>query len=165
VTNDVRDRATRRSIRILIASEVFGVEVFARALNRARTPADRDLWAALYELETQTRSAVFARLEADVRQFRSGPQLAWTVGVASGTAMPWLPRRLQLQAVVLGAKPFMSHFQRLDAYFAGTSEAAFFSYVVAHERAIVDLGTRALAGDDDAAAAVVALLGRVPTSG
>jgi hypothetical protein len=151
-----------RSIRILIASEIFGVEVFGRAARHASAPVDRQLWSALYELEAQTRAAVFDRLGAEVHTFRAGQRLAMGAGVAGGIAMPWLPRRLQLHSVVSGAQPFMRHFQRLDAYFAGTPQASFFGYVLAHERAIIELGKRALAGQDNAGGAVEALLGHVP---
>jgi hypothetical protein len=148
---------------VLIASEVFGVEVFARAERHGRTPADRHLWAALYELETQTRAAVFDRLAAEVAQFRTSQRLATVVGVASGTAMPLLPRRLQLRSVVLGTMPFVPHFQRLDSHFADTPHSAFFGYVLAHEYAIANLGKLALARHDNPAAPVEALLGRVPS--
>jgi hypothetical protein len=51
----------------------------------------------------------------------------------------------------------------LDAHFANSSRAAFFSYVLAHEVAIAELGRRVLAHDDDPLAPVEALLGNVPT--
>jgi hypothetical protein len=162
VPTNERPSSIGRSIQVLIGSEVFGVEVFARAERHARTPADRHLWGALHELETQTRLAVFARLSADIDRLRANQHLAKAVGVASGAAMPMLPKRLQLRSVVLGAKPFLSHFERLNAHFAATPDAAFFAYVLAHERAIIEVGRLALAGEANAVGPVVALLGRVP---
>jgi hypothetical protein len=136
--------------------------VFSRAERRARTPADRHMWAALHELETQTRAAVFDRLDADVRRFQTSQQLARVVGIAGGAGMPVLPRRLQLRSVALGTKPFLPHFRRLDRHYADTPQAAFFSYVLAHEHAIAELATRALARDGNPTAPVEALLGQVP---
>jgi hypothetical protein len=73
-----------------------------------------------------------------------------------------LPRPLALRSVLLGAVPFFPHFRRLSAHFAGTDQAPFFDYVLAHEHAIADTARRALAREAGAAEPVEALLGRVP---
>lgn len=161
-SHDSPPPAVRRSIRLLIASEIFGVEVFGHAERHARTPADRANWQALHDLEAQTRAAVFARLEEEVERFTRDARIARAIGVTSGASMSALPRPLQLRSVVLGTKPFFPHFRRLERHFAGTPQERFFGYIVQHETAIADFGTKALAGDDHPAAAVEALIGNVP---
>jgi hypothetical protein len=72
------------------------------------------------------------------------------------------PHRLQMESLVIGTKPFVPHFRKLNAHFADGSRAAFFEYILAHELAIAELGRRALAHDDNPLAPVEALLGNVP---
>ena len=67
-----------------------------------------------------------------------------------------------MRALMMATKPFVPHFRRLEKHFAGSSRSAFFSYVLAHELAIAELGKRELAHNDDALLPVEALLGNVP---
>jgi hypothetical protein len=83
--------------------------------------------------------------------------------MASGASLWVMPRRLQMGSHVLGTKPFIPHFRRLNEHFADSAQAQFFNYVLAHECAIAELGRRALAHDDDAVAPVEKLLGNVPS--
>lgn len=151
----------RVSLRLLIGSEVFGVEVFSRAERRSSL-TDRPLWAALHELERQTRAAALERLAPEVHAFNRSNRAGQLAGKASGNGMSALPRALQMRSVVTGTKPFMPHFKRLAAHFAGTERAPFFDYVVAHELAIAEAGRRALAREDRPGRGVEVLLGAIP---
>jgi hypothetical protein len=160
--DDLLDRAVIRSVRVLVESEVAGVRAAGFAERHARTARDRTIWAALHELEDQTLAAVYEHLGDDAARFATTEWLANTVGAASGAAVAVLPHQLQMRSLVIVTKLFVPHFRKLDEHFAGSSRAAFFSYVLAHELAIAELGRRALAHDDDPLAPVEALLGNVP---
>jgi hypothetical protein len=151
-----------RHLRVLVVSEGFGVQLFGVAERLARTHRQKQIWGALHELEAQTRVAVLEKLGEDVERFVAGDKLARAVGTASGPGLGLLPHGLQMRALIAGTRPFMPHFERLAHRFAGTPRAAFFDYVLAHERAIVDVGRRCLARDDDELSAVEKLLGAVP---
>jgi hypothetical protein len=157
------DPAVRSSMRVLVESEVMGQRLFGIAERHARTTRDRRMWQALHALEEQTRAAVFARLGEDIDRFAYAARIADVAGVASGASLRLMPRALQLRSLVLGTKPFVRHFRRLDDHFADSAQAPFFSYVLSHEYAIAELGRRALADADDMLAPVEALLGNVPT--
>jgi hypothetical protein len=60
--SDLLDPAVRRSMRVLVESEVMGEQLFGIAERHARTSSDRRMWEVLHALEEQTRKAVFARL-------------------------------------------------------------------------------------------------------
>jgi hypothetical protein len=160
---DRLDPALRRSIRVLVGSEVMGERVFGIVERHARTKSDRRMWQALHALEEQTRDAVFARLGEDIDRFSRATQIARTAGLAGGSSLQVMPRPLQMRTLVLATKPFVPHFRRLDEHFAGSAQAPFFSYVLAHEYAIAELGRRALTHDDNALAPVETLLGNLPT--
>jgi hypothetical protein len=159
---DLFDPAIRGSVRVLVESEVAGVAAAAFAERHARNAQDRNLWAALRELEEQTRLAVYDHLGAAAAHFATTERLANVVGPASGAVVVLLPRRLQMRSLVMATKPFMRHFRKLDEHFATSPRAAFFSYVLAHEVAIAELGRRVLAHDDNPLAPVEALLGNLP---
>ncbi|HME75331.1 MAG TPA: hypothetical protein VKI00_06605 [Mycobacterium sp.] len=160
---DLFDPAIRGSIRVLVESEVAGTAAAAFAERHARNAQEREIWAALRELEEQTRIAVYDQLGGAAARFATTERLASMVGPASGAAVTVLPHRLQMRSLVIATKPFMRHFRKLDAHFANSSRAAFFSYVLAHEVAIAELGRRVLAHDGNPLAPVEALLGNVPT--
>ena len=113
-------------------------------------------------LKSRPRAAVFAKLGADIDRFGYRARVANVAGIASGSGLWLMPRPLQLRSLVLGTKPFALHFRRLDDHFADSAQAPFFSYVLAHEYAIAELGRRALSDAGDALAPVEALLGNVP---
>jgi len=161
--SDLLDPPVRGSMRVLVESEVMGERLFAIAERHARTRSDRRMWQALHTLEEQTRSAVFGRLDVDIDRFARAVQGARIAGMASGASLWIMPRRLQMGLLVLGTKPFIPHFRRLNEHFADSAQAPFFNYVLAHEYAIAELGRRALAHDDDAVAPVEKLLGNVPS--
>ena len=60
--DDLLAPAVIRSVRVLVGSEVGGVQAAAFAKRHARNAAERAIWAALHELELQTRDAVFEQL-------------------------------------------------------------------------------------------------------
>lgn len=159
---DSLSRNVIRSVRILVVSEVLGAEAAAFAERHARNAAQREIWAALHELERQTRDATYDRLGDTAGRFATAAHLANAGGAANGVAVTALPHRLQMHSLIMATKPFLPHFRRLDRYFATTSQAAFFRYVLAHELAIAELGRRVLTHHDNTLAPVQALLGSVP---
>jgi hypothetical protein len=155
-------RAVIRSVRVLVGSEVGGVQAAAFAERHARNAAERDIWAALHELELQTRDAVYEQLGDGAARFTIAERVANTVGMASAAAVTVLPHQFQMRSLVIATKPFIPHFRKLDQHFADSPRAAFFNYVVAHELAIAEPGGRVLTHDEDPLAPVEALLGNVP---
>lgn len=151
-----------RSVRVLVVSEVFGVEAAAFAERHARTAAQREIWAALHELERQTRDAIYDRLGDTAVRFATAARVANATGTANGAAVTVLPHRLQMRSLVVATKPFLPHFRKLERHFAGSPSATFFNYVLAHELAIAELGGRVLGHHDEPLAPVEALLGKVP---
>jgi hypothetical protein len=164
VNSELLDPAVRGSMRVLVESEVMGEQIFGIAERHARSPSDRRMWQALHALEEQTRDGVFDQLGENVDRFGRAARMARAAGTASGSSLWLMPRPLQLRALVLGTKPFLPHFRRLDEHFAGSAKAPFFSYVLAHEHAIAELGRRALAHADDPWTPVEALLGNIPST-
>jgi hypothetical protein len=160
--DDLLDRAVIRSVRILVASEVGGVAAAAFAERHAPNAAQRAIWAALHELELQTRDAIYEQLGHAATRFTTAERLANTIGTANGAAVTVLPQQLQIRSLVVATKPFIPHFRKLDQHFADGPRAAFFHYVLAHELAIAELGRRMLTHDEDPLAPVEALLGNVP---
>jgi hypothetical protein len=162
VPDDLLDHAVIRSVRVLVVSEVGGVQAAAFAERHARNAAELAIWAALHELELQTRDAVYEQLGDAAARFTTAERIANTGGRANGAAVTVLPHQLQMRSLVVATKPFIPHFRRLDQHFADGPRAAFFHYVLAHELAIAELGRRVLRHDEDPLAPVEALLGNVP---
>jgi hypothetical protein len=160
--DDLLDRAVIRSVRVLVASEVGGVQAAAFAERHARNAAERAIWAALHELELQTRDAVLEQLGDAAARFTAAQRVANTVGTANGAAVTVLPHQLQMRSLVVATKPFIPHFRKLDQHFADGPRAAFFRYVLAHELSIAELGRRVVTHDEDPLAPVETLLGNVP---
>lgn len=160
--DDLLDRAVIRSVRVLVVSEVGGVQAAAFAERHARNAAERAIWAALHELELQTRDAVYEQLGDAAARFTTAEWVANTGGTANGAAVAVLPHQLQMRSLVVATKPFIPHFRKLDQHFADGPRAAFFHYVLAHELAIAELGRRVVTHDEDPLAPVEALLGNVP---
>jgi hypothetical protein len=160
--SDLLDPAVRRSMRVLVESEVMGEQLFGIAERHARTSSDRRMWEVLHALEEQTRKAVFARLGEDINRFSRAASAARAAGAAGGAGLWVMPRPLQMRSLVLGTKAFVPHFRRLSEHFADSSQAPFFDYVLAHEYAIAEVGRRALTHADDAVEPVETLLGNVP---
>jgi len=146
----------------LVGSEVGGVQAAAFAERHARNAAERAIWAALHELELQTRDAVYEQLGDAATRFTTTERVANAFGMGNGAAVTVLPHQLQMRSLVLATKPFIPHFRKLDHHFADGRRAAFFRYVLAHELAIAELGRRVLRHDEDPLAPVEALLGNVP---
>ena len=151
-----------RSVRVLVVSEVFGVEAAAFAERHASNAAQRQIWALLHELERQTRDAIYDRLGDTAGRFAMAARVANASGTANGAAVTVLPHRVQMRSLVMATKPFLPHFRKLDRHFADTPGATFFHYVLAHELAIAELGRRVLTNQDEPLAPVEALLGNVP---
>jgi hypothetical protein len=161
--DDLLDRSVIRSVRVLVASEVGGVAAAAFAERHAPNAVQRAIWAALHELELQTRNAVYQQLGHAAARYTTAGRLAKTVGTANGAAVTMLPHQLQMHSLVVATKLFIPHFRKLDQHFADGPRAAFFHYVLAHELAIAELGRRALTHHEDPLGPVEALLGNVPT--
>lgn len=151
-----------RSVRVLVVSEVFGAEAAAFAERHARDAAQRRIWAALHELESQTRDAVYDRLGDTAGRFATAARIANASGTTNGAAVAALPHRLQMRSLVMATKLFLPQFRKLDRYFADSPLATFFHYVLAHELAIAEVGKRVLSNHDEPLAPVEALLGNVP---
>jgi hypothetical protein len=162
VPDDLLDSAIVGSVRVLVGSEVGGVAAAAFAERHARNAGERVIWAALHQLELQTRDAVYEQLGGAAARFTMTERFSNAGGTANGAAVTVLPHRLQMRALVVATKPFIPHFRKLDGHFADGPRAAFFHYVLAHELAIAELGRRVLTHDDDPLAPVEALLGNVP---
>jgi hypothetical protein len=160
--DDLLDHAVIRSVRVLVASEVGGVAAAAFAERHAPNAAQRAMWAALHQLELQTRDAIYEQLGHAAARFTTARRLANTIGTANGAAVTVLPHQLQMRSLVVATKPFIPHFRKLDQHFADGPRAAFFHYVLAHELAIAELGRRMLTHHEDPLAPVEALLGNVP---
>src|ERR1700730_11837516 len=141
---------------------VYAMAGRTQAKRGARAAAERAIWAALHELELQTRDAVYEQLGDAAARFATAERVANTVGTANGAAVTVLPHQLQMRSLVVATKPFIPHFRKLDQHFADGPRAAFFRYVLAHELAIAELGRRVLTHDEDPLAPVEALLGNVP---
>lgn len=163
--DDLLDRAVIRSVRVLVASEVGGVQAAAFAERHARNATQRAIWAAVRELELQTRDAVYQQLGDAAARFTTAERVANTLGTANGAAVTALPHQLQMRSLIVATKPFVPHFRKLEQHFADGPRAAFFHYVLAHEHAIAELGRRVLTHDEDPLAPVEALLGNVPPIG
>ena len=162
MVDELFDPAIAGSVRIALVSEVAGVQAFGVARRHARNARDRHMWDALHELEMQTRAAIYEHLGDGVGRFARAERFADLAGSASGAALHVLPQPLQMQALVLGTKPFLRHFRKLNDHFADSQHASLFGYVLAHEQAIAELGKRGLAGEENALAPVEALLGTAP---
>jgi hypothetical protein len=160
--DDLLDRDIIRSVQVLVGSEVGGTTAAAFAERHARNASQRAIWAALHELELQTRDATYEQLGDAGERFAKTARVANTVGVSNGAAVTVLPHRLQMRSLVMATKPFVPHFRKLERHFADGPRAAFFRYVLAHELAIAELGRRVLTHHDDPLAPVEALLGNVP---
>ena len=162
MSSDLTSPVVRRSMGVLVQSEVMGEQLFGIAERHAHVPRDRQMWQALHALEEQTREAIFTRLGEEIDGFARSARIARAAGTASGAGLWLMPRRLQMQSVALGTKPFIAHFRRLEQHFAGSAHGPFFHYVLAHEYAIAELARRTLANADDALTPVENLLGAVP---
>jgi hypothetical protein len=160
--DDFLDPTIKRSIAVLVESEASGTAAAAFAERHARCPRERAVWAALYELEEQTRIAVNEHLGDTAAQFGFSQRLGNALGPAGGAAVAVMPHRVQMRSLVLATKPFLYHFRKLKAHFANSPHAAFFDYVLAHELAIAELGRGVLAHTENPLAPVEALLGNVP---
>jgi hypothetical protein len=114
----------------LVVSEVGGAQAAAFAERHARNAAERATWAALHELELQTRDAVLEQLGDAAARFTTAERVAKTVGTANGAAVTVLPHQLQMRSLVLATKAFIPHFQKLDQHFADGPRAAIFNYVL-----------------------------------
>lgn len=163
MNDELLDPAIKRSIGVLVQSEVSGAQAAEFAERHARNPQQGAVWAAVRELEEQTRTAVYEHLGDTAARFSFNERLGNAAGLASGAAVAAMPHRLQMRAMVLATKPFLHHFRKLDAHFASTAHAPFYRYVLAHEMAIAELGRGVLTHADNPLAPVEALLGNVPT--
>jgi len=65
------------------------------------------IWAALHELELQTREAVYEQLGDATARFITAERVANTVGTANGAAVTVLPHQLQMRSLVVATKPFI----------------------------------------------------------
>jgi hypothetical protein len=130
----------RRDLNKVYYSEVFGETLFDTAARWARVADQRMKWLKLKELETQTRERLMAFLQASGQQTRQ-PALAKLHGQISGKLLGLLPWPVSMRLLEHGTASFLKVFERLEQH-AGNETRAFFSYVVAHERAIAEFASR-----------------------
>lgn len=134
-------------------SEVMGETLFrvARALtwNRER----RAKWRLLEALETQTKD----RYLEHVSEIKAPPLSATLLGVLYGLLLAAVPWKTAMTMLLEGTSPYMETFEYLLAQ-SSDGERAFYEYVVAHEKAIVNFASRELEGSNNSLAEVIALL-------
>lgn len=151
-----------KDVGMVIMSESAGMQLFAVPERLARKSSEKNMWAALHELETQTHSAVFEMLGDEAHRFIPRDKVAAASGVAAGMGLAALPRRLRFYALAEGTRVFVPRFQKLANHFNGTQWGPFFQYVLEHELAIADMSRRALAHDLAFLAPIENLLGQIP---
>jgi hypothetical protein len=127
-----------------LASEVLGEIVFEAAARCTRAPERREKWLRLLALETQTRRRLLDYLEAHGEHARP-PRLARLTGWVVGATLGLLPWSLAMRTLERATRGYLETFERLARNAAG-SDGGFFSYVVAHERAIAEFARRELSG-------------------
>lgn len=121
-------------------SEVYGEVLFAAAARFTRSPERREKWLRLQRLETQTKERILQYLEAH-QQHASLPRFVRAKGRVLGALLAMLPWPLSMKLLEDGTSPFLAVFARLERN-ATASTKEFFSYVVAHERAIAEFARR-----------------------
>ena len=101
-------------------------------------------WLKLKELETQTREPLSAFLLAAGLHARE-PLTARPFGRVAGALFGILPWPLSMRLLERGTRPYLKVFERLEQG-AHNENKAFFTYVVAHERAIAEFARRECRG-------------------
>ncbi|TRW77902.1 hypothetical protein FK535_26290 [Mycolicibacterium sp. 018/SC-01/001] len=152
------DPSIRRDLQVLLVSEIGGVETFATAHRAAKDSADRTMWEVLHALEVTTKAAVYDNLGDIAEQVMPWRRTTEALGTTNGAGLALLPHHMQMRALTAATKLFLPRFEKLHNHFHGTDLAPFFAFVVAHEKAIAEVGRRGLAGRDDVLAPVEALL-------
>ena len=137
----------RRDLHRLVESESLGMAFFGAAAKRAKDDAHRAAWSTLCELEVRTNDGVQAFLTRAAVDLAPTRTLAATVGATAGLGIRVLPDALSWRLLRQGASRYLPAFKRLAHHYAGTSEQAFFDYVVQHELAIIDAAEHAEHGD------------------
>lgn len=151
-----------KDVGMVIMSESAGMQLFAIPERLARKSSEKNMWAALHELETQTHNAVLEALGDEAQLFVSREKVAAASGAAAGAGLAALPRRLRFHALAEGTRIFVPRFRKLADHFDGTRWGPFFHYVLEHELAIADMSRRALAHDSTFLSPIEILLGKVP---
>ena len=125
-------------------SEVFGEVLFSAAARLTRSADRREKWRRLQDLETQTKERLLAFLDAQ-GQRASLPAFVRAKGRLLGTLLALLPWPIAMKLLEDGTAPFLAAFERLERHAVETTRG-FFSYVVAHERAIAEFARRERTG-------------------
>ena len=125
-------------------SEVYGEVLFAAAARLTRSVERREKWHRLKDLETQTKGRLLEFLDTHARR-ASLPAFIRAKGWLLGSLLALLPRSVAMKLPEDGTAPFLAVFERLERH-AVESSRGFFSYVVAHERAIAEFARRERAG-------------------
>ena len=137
----------RRDLHRLVESETLGMAFFGTAAKRARDESHRAAWSTLCELEVRTNDGVQAFLTRSAVVVAPTQPLAAAAGAAAGLGIRILPDNLSWRLLRQGTSRYLPAFKRLAQHYAGTSEQAFFDYVVKHELAIIDAAEHAERGD------------------
>jgi hypothetical protein len=125
-------------------SEVMGEVLFAAAARLTLSAERREKWRRLQDLETQTKDRLLAYL-ATHQQGASLPAFIMAKGRLLGAVLALLPWSVSMKLLGDGTAPFLAVFERLERN-ADASTKGFFSYVVAHERAIAEFARRERSG-------------------
>ena len=141
----------------------FVNDAVATAAQLTRAGERRDKWLLLQDLETQTKERFQAHLAA-TGQRASLPALVGLRGRISGALLALLPWSIAMKMLGDATAPFLVVFERLERN-AGDAAKAFFSYVVAHERAIAAFARLEREGRPDASSAPVTSLLEQPERG
>lgn len=137
-------------------SEVYGSAVFRTAAGLTRDPTRRHKWRTLEALEEATLARYLDYMQRSRKTATEPRGWAWK-GRAEGMALGLLPWPLAMRLVRDATGPFLERFHRLQAHARG-EDRAFFTSVVAHEKAIESFARKELAGEPDSLKAVEGLL-------
>ncbi len=128
-------------------SEVTGEALFSLTSKLCRSVNKKRKWQLLAQLETQTKNRYLAYLEEKKQSF-SFPVSALIGGKVFGFLFALLPWTTAMKALLSGTPPLIVVFQRLMDN-SDESDAEFFRYVLAHEKAIAEFASRELSGQLD----------------
>ncbi len=128
-------------------SEVIGEVVSSVAARLTRSSERREKWLRLHDLETQTKDRLIEFLEAN-QQHANLSSFVRVKGWFYGLLVGLLPWSVSMKSLEGATAPLLEVFQRLEGN-AAESSKGFFSYVVAHERAIAEFARRERAGQSE----------------
>jgi hypothetical protein len=126
-------------------SEVLGETLFEAAARLTRSRDRRDKWRRLEDLEKQTMKRLQDFLAAHGER-ATAPPLVRAKATVLGSLLAVLPWDAAMKLLGDGTVTFIDVFERLERNAATETSKSFFSYVLAHERAIAEFTHRERAG-------------------